>query len=67
MKCEQCGNKSVVEEVRQHSFQYGQDDPVTLTTPIIVMRCTVCMEEWTDYRAEDARQAVVDTFLNGLG
>lgn len=54
--CPNCGSKLVTEAMVSHTFQYGIKPYVVnvlVTEP--VMHCAECLEEWTDYRGEEAR------------
>ena len=66
--CPFCDFGSVYEYKSTEHFQYGcDDDAVMLWTNVIVLACTRCSQQWTDYRSEDSRQAAVEKHLATKG
>lgn len=57
--CPNCGSDHVTESNETSTFDYGVPTSVPLTVTQPVMRCGECQEAWTDYRGEDAREAVI--------
>ena len=67
-KCPFCGDSTVYETTKTENFLYGVgDDAALLSAEVIVRECSDtqgCNGKWTDYRAEDARQAAVEKLLS---
>ncbi len=62
--CPQCNSNIVSVSFADESFEYGTENPVTLTTVVTVYRCcNGCDFAWTDHAAEVARDAAVQIHL----
>lgn len=51
-KCLQCDNHHVTEELREHTFPYGETG--NFTCQVLVLQCGKCGTTWLDERAEEA-------------
>lgn len=69
-RCPFCCEGRLDERIRTEFFEYGAgDDAVVLSAEVMVQECPdpTCRMAWTDYRAEDARQAAVEKHLATKG
>lgn len=62
MKCVNCESSDIVERTETETFPYGTPESVEIQVTQIVIHCNACGEEWTDYRGEAARSAVVEKY-----
>lgn len=62
LTCVVCGSSHVTESEETSTFDYGFPRSVPLTVTQPVMRCGECQEAWTDYRGEEAREAVIERY-----
>ena len=67
-QCPFCEFGLVYERPDVDKFQYGADPyGVMLEANVTVLYCDSCGEQWTDWRAEDARQEAVEAYLKTQG
>jgi len=68
--CPSCGAAGATVSIRQQEFDYRVrgHDTVTLTVRLPVMICEACREMFTDWRADEIRDAAVraDRLRRGL-
>jgi len=64
--CPNCGGHDLKVEIREQRFLYGSAEPVVLVAAVPVNVCSTCGFEFTDARAEDAREEAVCRHLRLL-
>lgn len=63
-KCPSCGKERVTWEQRKEIFPYGTEpEPLFLGCLVMVGKCPDCTFEFTDHRAEDAKDEAVARLL----
>jgi hypothetical protein len=65
--CPDCGSDQITSQSGTHPFEYGYKDTVVLYATFPVFICGACLFQYTNYLREEAVDAAVDYYLNGLG
>lgn len=67
LTCPNCDASCVEYAPVEERFEYGAVDPVTLAATVVKGDCRACGFQWTDERAEIARDAAVRKHLQERG
>jgi hypothetical protein len=66
MTCLDCNQDTATEHLEQLSFLWkGTNKGIEFYAVVPVMRCSECNFGWTDYRAEDILDNIVQEWLRG--